>query len=179
MFGVVPWCLDFHLDLREVLKNRWWLKWMYISRCLFCDRASQCSLRYRYFGATLWAGPWDEHWYICSVWSCDEPYTTMIFEGRCFRNCVWFVWFFSSVLDGHCYICSVWCLDEATTIIVADRTLFCALFSWRKPSDFFTACVSLCGFLINTSHCDISRTLVSILPRSARYQLTKWWLAWW
>ena len=34
------------------------------------------------------AGPSDEHCYICAVWSCDEPYTTMIFEGRCFRNFV-------------------------------------------------------------------------------------------
>ena len=42
-----------------------------------------------FFGATLWAGPSDENWYICSAWSCDEPYTTMIFEGRCFRNFVW------------------------------------------------------------------------------------------
>ena len=24
----------------------------------------------------------DEHCYICSVWSCDEHHTTMIFEGR-------------------------------------------------------------------------------------------------
>ena len=55
----------------------------------FLWRASHCSLCYRYFGATLWAGPSDEHWHICSVWSCDEPYTTMIFEGRCFRDFVW------------------------------------------------------------------------------------------
>ena len=81
-------------------------------------------------------------------------------------------WFFSSVLDRHCYICSVWCLDEDTTMIVADRTLDAPFFSWRRPSDLLTACVSLCGFLINTSHCDVSRTLVSIPPRSARYPLT-------
>ena len=81
-------------------------------------------------------------------------------------------WFFSSVLDRHCYICSVWCLDEDTTTIVADRTLDAPFFSWRRPSDLLTACVSLCGFLINTSHCDVSRTLVSIPPRSARYPLT-------
>ena len=80
-------------------------------------------------------------------------------------------WFFSSVLDGHCYICFAWCLDEDTTMIVVDRTLD-APSSWRKPSDFFTAYVSLCGFLMNTSHCDVSRTLVSIPPRSARYPLT-------
>ena len=49
---------------------------------------------------------------------------------------------------------------------------WCALFSWRKTSDFFTACVSLCGFLINTSHCDVSRTLVSIPPGSSRHPLT-------
>ena len=81
-------------------------------------------------------------------------------------------WFFSSVLDRHCFICSVWCLDEDTTMIVADRTLDAPFFSWRRPSDLLTACVSLCGFLINTSHCDVSRTLVSIPPRNARYPLT-------
>ena len=81
-------------------------------------------------------------------------------------------WFFSSVLDRHCYICSVWCLDEDTTMIVADRTLDAPFFSWRRPSDLLTACVSLCGFLINTSHCDVSRTLVSIPPRSSRHPLT-------
>ena len=37
MLCVVPWCLDYHWDLWEVVVNRWWLKQRQFSRCLFCD----------------------------------------------------------------------------------------------------------------------------------------------
>ena len=94
-------------------------------------------------------------------WSLRDVASETLFD-MIFLKCSW-----RALLHLFCVV-SWWRYHHDSCISHS----WCALFSWRKPIDFFTACVSLCGFLINTSHCDVSRTLVSIPPTFARYPLT-------
>ena len=82
--------------IREVLVDKWRLALWKRSTCLFSDEATH--------------RPCVERSFLCSVCSCDEHHTIIIFEGGARPSVLLDIVRFS--VDHHRFVCAVWFRDE-------------------------------------------------------------------